>query len=175
MLEVAQCAEPAALELADPALVDFVQGYGVQVMELFTTLPDDGDEVCVLELLQVLRHRLASHVHVPTECRERLAILPMKQVEETSAGRVSERLEDLVEVQCRGASVPIVDLDVVGLGGTLPGLEQGLQAHQENRPLGAAVVHELHWLLPALVERSTSASDVMSLANVRKALRNIGK
>ena len=36
-------------------------------------------------------------------------------------------------------------------GGTLAGFEQGLQAQQKDRPLGAAMVHELHRLLPTLV------------------------
>src|SRR5205814_8397341 len=51
----------------------------------------------------------------------------------------------------RRASVPVVDLDVVRVGRALPGLHQRLQTQQENRPLGAAVVHELHRLLPTLV------------------------
>src|SRR5215208_8229478 len=50
-----------------------------------------------------------------------------------------------------GCSVPVADLYVVGGRGALAGLDEGLQAHQEDRPLGAAVVHELHRLLPALV------------------------
>lgn len=47
--------------------------------------------------------------------------------------------------------VPLVDLDVVWPGGTFPGFEKRLQAHQKDRPLGAATVHELHRLLPTLM------------------------
>src|SRR6185437_3179390 len=49
------------------------------------------------------------------------------------------------------ALVPVADLDIVRRGLALAGLEQPLQAHQEGRPLRAAVVHELHRLAPALV------------------------
>src|SRR6266540_4718941 len=47
--------------------------------------------------------------------------------------------------------VPVVDLDVVGFWGALAGFDEGFQAHQEDRPLGAAVVHEFYRLFPALV------------------------
>src|SRR5688572_7328150 len=50
-----------------------------------------------------------------------------------------------------GSLIPVVDLDVVRVGGTLAGLQKRLQAHQKDPPLGAAVVHELHRLLPILV------------------------
>ena len=47
--------------------------------------------------------------------------------------------------------MPVADLDVARLGVAGAGLEKRLQAHQERRPLGAAVVHEVARLLPALV------------------------
>src|SRR4030095_10356166 len=52
-----------------------------------------------------------------------------------------------------GASVrPVAaDMGVVRVGGTFPGFHKRLQAHQINRPLGAAMVHEFHRLLPTLV------------------------
>src|SRR4029079_6544398 len=46
---------------------------------------------------------------------------------------------------------PARDVDVVRVGRPLPALEQRLHAHEERRPFGAAVVHELERLLPALV------------------------
>src|SRR5262245_41709145 len=48
-------------------------------------------------------------------------------------------------------SVPVADLHVAGVGGALPGLEELLEAHEVRAPLGAAVVHELDRLTPALV------------------------
>ena len=86
------------LELFDPALVDLVQWHRVQVVELFSTSPNDGDEVCLLELLQVLCHGLACHVHVLAERDQRLAVFPIQQVEQTPAGRVGQRFEDFVDV-----------------------------------------------------------------------------
>ena len=43
------------------------------------------------------------------------------------------------------------DMDIVRVGTTFPRLHKRLQTHQINRPLGAAVVHELYCLLPILV------------------------
>src|SRR5687768_8776083 len=50
-----------------------------------------------------------------------------------------------------GCLVPVVDLDVVRVGRTFPGFQKRLQAHQKHPPLGAAMVHEFHRLLPILV------------------------
>lgn len=71
-------------------------------MELFPALPNDRDEVCVLELLQMLRHGLARHVHMLTQCRKRLAILPVQEVKQMPAARVSQRFENFVDVQANG-------------------------------------------------------------------------
>src|SRR5437016_5145957 len=49
------------------------------------------------------------------------------------------------------ALFPAIELDLVRRRGSLPGFEQRLQAQQKDRPLGAAMVHEFHRLLPALV------------------------
>jgi hypothetical protein len=51
----------------------------------------------------------------------------------------------------RAGSVPVADLDVVWLWGPGAGLEKLLQALQEDTPLGAAVVHELHRVSPTFV------------------------
>src|SRR5262245_47634837 len=49
------------------------------------------------------------------------------------------------------SSVPVVDLDVVRVRGSFPSFDQRLQTQEEYRPLGAAVVHELHRFFPPLV------------------------
>src|SRR5471030_1194187 len=46
---------------------------------------------------------------------------------------------------------PAVELDLVRPGCALADLKKCLQAEQEDAPLGAAMVHELDRLLPALV------------------------
>jgi len=99
LLEVAQRAKAAALEFFDPAHVDFMQGNGVEVVELFPAVPDDRNEVRILEQLQMLGHGLPRHVHVLAECRDRLAVLAMQLVEKAPAGRVGQCLEYLVDVR----------------------------------------------------------------------------
>src|SRR6266496_2449086 len=47
--------------------------------------------------------------------------------------------------------MPVTDLNVIRVWSTLPGLEKRLQTHQKNRPFCCAMVHEFHWLFPALV------------------------
>src|ERR1700678_914323 len=49
------------------------------------------------------------------------------------------------------SSVPVADPDVVRARIALPGLHKRLQAHQKDRPLGAAVVHEFHGFIPTLM------------------------
>ena len=177
LLEVAQRIEAVAVELLDPARVNLVQRHRVQVVELFSTLPNDGHEVRFLQLLQVLRHALACHVQVLTECRECLAVLPVQQVKQTPAARVSQRFEYFVDVHIIRYSIEVhhrisrrgakdaehvaeddasvrpvaADMGVVRVGGSFPGFHKRLQAHQIDRPLGAAMVHEFHRLLPTLV------------------------
>ena len=90
------------LEFFDPARTDFVQWHRVQVVALFPPLPNDDDEVGTHQQLQVLRDGLARHVHVLAERRERLAVVLVQLVEQAPAGRVSQRLEDLVDVLRRG-------------------------------------------------------------------------
>src|SRR6266853_3704403 len=51
----------------------------------------------------------------------------------------------------RAALFPAVELDIVWMGRAFSGFEKRLQAQQKDRPLGAAVVHELHRLLPTLL------------------------
>jgi hypothetical protein len=48
--------------------------------------------------------------------------------------------------------VPFVGyVDIVWIGRAFPGFDKRFYAHQKERPLGAAMVHELNRLLPALV------------------------
>src|SRR5579863_2320463 len=46
---------------------------------------------------------------------------------------------------------PAVELDLIWPGRALAGFKQRLEAQQEDRPLGAAVMHEFHRFLPTLV------------------------
>jgi hypothetical protein len=46
---------------------------------------------------------------------------------------------------------PAIEFDLVWPGATFPCFEKRFEAEQEDRPLRAAMVHELHWLLPVCV------------------------
>lgn len=58
MVFSSQRAETPPLELLDPALVNFADGDGVEVVELLAPAADRGNQVGVLPPPQVLRHRL---------------------------------------------------------------------------------------------------------------------
>ena len=91
LLQVLQHTEAVAHEFSYPPLLDLVQRHRVQAVQLFPTLPYDRDKVCVFELLQVLCHRLACHVHMRAECRQRLAFVTVQLVKQTPAAWVSQR------------------------------------------------------------------------------------
>src|SRR4051812_30844289 len=91
-LERGERAHPVALELADPAFGDGVDGRGVEVVQLFAAVPDDGDEPGVLEQRQVLRDRLPGHLQRLTQVGERLPRVSVQTIEETAPARVGQRL-----------------------------------------------------------------------------------
>jgi hypothetical protein len=71
-------------------------------------------------------------------------------VEQTPAVGSASALKTL-SMSKKRPSVPVSILTSCGLAQPLPVSTQRLQAHQEDRPLGAAMVHEFHRFLPALV------------------------
>lgn len=85
MLEVAQCFEAGSLELADPAVVDFLQRHGVEKMQLLSPAPLYGDEVCSFEQRKVLRHTLPCHVEVLAQLAQRLPVVRVQAVQELSS------------------------------------------------------------------------------------------
>lgn len=94
LLEVAESLQTVTLVLADPALVDFVNGDGVEEVELFPTVPDGGDEVGVLKEIEVLGHGLAGHVEVLAEGGEGLAVVLMQQVQQLAAAGIGQGFEN---------------------------------------------------------------------------------
>jgi len=85
-----------ALVLADPAFVDVVNGDRIEVVQLFAAVPDDGDEVGVLQQVQVLGHRLAGHVEVRAERGQRLPAALVEQVEQLAAAGIGQGFEHIV-------------------------------------------------------------------------------
>ena len=66
---------------------------------------------------------------------------------------------------------PAVKLDLVWPGRAFAGFAERLEAQQKDRPLGAAVVHELHRLLPACVLEKDD-DPVVVLLEVEARLRS---
>src|SRR5690606_9540012 len=81
----------------------------------------------------------------------RTASRPVRIGLRISSRRSRGQVHSSVPVAEPRGSVPIADLRIVRARLTLAGLTKRFQAHQEDRPLGAAVVHELHGLLPSFV------------------------
>src|SRR5256885_6050357 len=52
-----------------------------------------------------------------------------------------------LEIETAQASLPAIDLQIVRRRAAFPGFEERLEAQEKDAPLGAAVVHEVHWLL----------------------------
>ena len=96
LFQIAQGLQAMALVLADPALVDVVEGDGVEVVQLFAAVPDDGDEVGVLEQVEMLGHGLAGHVEVRAEAGQRLPAALVEQVEQLATAGIGERFENFI-------------------------------------------------------------------------------
>ena len=96
LLQIAQGLELGPLVLADPALVNFVDGNGIEVVELFAAVPDHGEEVGVFEDFEVLGHGLARHVEVGAEVAERAPVGLVQLIEKLSAAGIGERFENFI-------------------------------------------------------------------------------
>ena len=86
-------------EFSDPALVDLVQRNRVEVVQFFPALPNDGDQVGLFELLQVLCYGLACHVHLLAERAQCLTIIALQQVKQMPATGVGQCFKYFVDVQ----------------------------------------------------------------------------
>src|SRR3954462_13213074 len=73
--QIAQGLEARPLELANPAVVDFLQRHWVQEMQLLPAAPLHGDQVCRFEHGKVLCDSLPRHVQVLTELAQCLTIV----------------------------------------------------------------------------------------------------
>jgi len=94
--ELLERLQARALELLHPAVVDLVDGHGVQEVQLLAPPPHGADEVRVLEQRQVLRDGLPAHVHLLAELAEREAGAREQAVQELPPSGICERLEHRV-------------------------------------------------------------------------------
>lgn len=98
LFQIAQGLQTVTLVFADPALVDFVDGDGVEVVQLLAAVPDDSDEVGALQQVQVLGHGLAGHVEVLAKGGQRLPVVLVEQVEQFAAAGIGQGFEYFVHV-----------------------------------------------------------------------------
>src|SRR4029077_2328294 len=96
--EIRECLEARFFELGNPALVDLLQRYWIEEVQLFTAAPYGGDQVRRLEQAEVLRHALPCHVQVFTQLVERAAVVRMQQVQQLAPARIGQGLEQYVGV-----------------------------------------------------------------------------
>jgi hypothetical protein len=81
-----------------PALEDFADGNGVEVVQLLAAVAPRDHEAPALEHAQVLHGAEAGHAAVAAELGERLAVALEQLVEQATAVPIGERLEDPIHV-----------------------------------------------------------------------------
>ena len=86
--QVPQRIEARSLELANPALVDFLQRHRIEEVQLLSPTPLHRYQVRRFEHGKVLGHPLPSHVRVLTEFAQRLAVVGLQTVHELPPPRV---------------------------------------------------------------------------------------
>src|SRR4029077_20979340 len=90
--------DPGLRVFADPALVDEPDRDGVQEVELLPAAPARDHEIGLLQQPEVLHDAEARHGQALLERTQRLPVLLEELVEQSSPGRVAERLEHLIHV-----------------------------------------------------------------------------
>lgn len=98
LFEVMQCVQVLPFVFGNPALGDLVDGDRIEVVQLFTSPADCGNEVGVLQTPEVLRYRLTGHVQVLAKPAQCLAIMGPQRVQQAPSCRIGEGLEHFVHV-----------------------------------------------------------------------------
>ena len=96
LLQIAESLQLRALIFADPALVDFVNGNRVEVVELFAAAPDDGNEVGLFEEVEMFGHGLAGHVEVLTKLGQGLPVGLIKDIEQFAPTGIGQGFENFI-------------------------------------------------------------------------------
>ena len=94
LFQPAQRLEPMAFVFSNPTLVDLLNRDRIEVVEFLSSMPDDNDELRLLQQCHVLGDRLTRHVQVLTQFVQRQAILFVKPVKQISAARIGKRFEN---------------------------------------------------------------------------------
>jgi hypothetical protein len=93
LLQVRERLQARLFELGDPALVDLLQRYRVEEVQLFAPAPHGGDQVGRLQQVKVLCHALPRHVQVFAQLVECAAVVRMQQVEQLAPAGIGQGLE----------------------------------------------------------------------------------
>ena len=97
IFEVRKRAQPPPFVFANPAVGDFLNWDGVQVVQLLASAPDSRDQVGAFEQRQMFGDGLASHAMSDAEFVEGLTIAFEEPVEKFAAAGISEGLENQVD------------------------------------------------------------------------------
>ena len=95
--QAGQGVHPLLVVLADPALGDFADGRGVEVVVLLPAAADRGHEVGRFQDRQVLADRLPGHVQALGQLAQRLAVALVQAVQEAPAAGVGQRAEHVAQ------------------------------------------------------------------------------
>ncbi len=98
MFQIRKRLEVRLFELGNPALVDLLQRYRIEEVQLFAAAPPGGDQVCRLQQLEVLRHALPRHIQVFAKLVEVAPVVRVQQVQELASAGISQGLEQRVGV-----------------------------------------------------------------------------
>src|SRR5262249_52659867 len=91
--EVRKRLEARLFELGNPALVDLLQRYRIEEVQLFAAAPHGGNQVRRFQQVEMLRHALPRHIQVFAEIVECAAVVGVQQVQQLAPAGVGQSLE----------------------------------------------------------------------------------
>src|ERR1035438_6001653 len=103
--QIAQRLEAMAFVFANPALGDLVNRHWIEVMQLLSPAPDDGDQIRRLQQQEMLRDRLPRHVEVRAQFAERLPVALVQLIEQLTAALVRQGFEHCIHLAQHYATI----------------------------------------------------------------------
>lgn len=96
MLEFSQGKGNPTLVLVDPTFGNLTQRQGIEVMKLFSSMPENDNQVRALQPPKMLGHGLACHDQMLAQFAEGLPIAVVQLIEQLSPARVGQRSKDFI-------------------------------------------------------------------------------
>jgi hypothetical protein len=96
MLEFAQGKGDPTLVFVDPTFGNLTQGDGIEVMKLFSAMPENDNQVRAFQPLKMLGHGLACHGQMLAQFAEGLPIAVVQPIEQLSPARIGEGFKDFI-------------------------------------------------------------------------------